>query len=148
MLSLVVAALLIAALVVASYRRLLGVCRAENDVRPLLRQRGGRSATSSQASVAEMNERTIDLKHALDHVGLVPKHCGRACLAVGVLFCIIEIWPRESGADFVAPSVILLLGVGGAMGCVAIGRMAERRAEALREQWNTLIRRLAQDVPT
>jgi hypothetical protein len=140
------AALVSAGLLVWSQRRLAALRQAALHAPVRAREF---AASAESASVAELNELTIDLRPLLTAPGFVPRRCGRAALATGTLIALIQVARNLGGSQpslLSAPLLAFACGCVGMIGCSIIGRAAESEAQGLRQQWNSLIRRSRRDV--
>ena len=122
---------------------LLGPSPGEQLVRDVL------GAPSRAHAVAEMNERLSDAQSELAGAA-VPRVAARIALGSGTLLAIVEV-ARGLGRGDV--SVLWALGAFGcglvAAGVAAhLGRLADSRARARREQWNALSRGLMRLLPS
>lgn len=103
-----------------------------------------------------VNEMTLEMKHMLAFPAQTPRGCARISISLGGLIALVEVANSLQSVGPVAGGdarwhlglVALGVGVVGAFGCSLVGRGAERKAGKIREEWNTLIRRSTQDVPT
>jgi hypothetical protein len=140
------AAAVSAALVLWSQRRLAALQRLAR-VAPERAREVARSRES--ASVAELNEMTIDLRAQLQTPGFVPQRCGRAALATGTLIALIQVARNLAASQLstlAEPLLAFTFGCVGMIGCSLLGRAAEVEARGLRQHWNSLIRRSGRDV--
>lgn len=153
--------MLLPALAVVVSAILVALCRRElvglNELSLLVqRHRGVASpaATDSELSerrrIADLNEATIELRAGLGRPAWVARRCARAALALAVALVLTEVAVRlgEPGRSWATAVVSVVVAAAAAVRCSAIGRSAERRAQGLRDEWNTLIRRSNEDVPT
>jgi hypothetical protein len=136
-------------LVATSYRRLGTLAELRRLAESHLA--AGARGCADPAKVADLNETTIELRARLDQPAWVSRRGARAALALGGALMLIQVAGGLGRADVEAwlfPAVSFASGCVAAVACSAIGRAAEQRARQLREEWNALIRRSTQDVPT
>jgi len=108
------------------------------------------STNVARARVAELNEATIEIGAGLARAGVVARASAKAALSLGALGALLDgAALLEGGATPVAaPLLSFVGGCGAALGCLCLGRMAEREARRLRSAWDALIRQSARDVRT
>jgi hypothetical protein len=118
--------------------------------------------------IAELNEATLDLRELVLEPTRVPRVCGRASLSVGMLAALVELgesltrqtaaagmqplstppgsmqpWPMQPWSWAIAA---LLSGVGGAVLCTSLARVAQQEAQRIDAEWKALMRRALTDV--
>lgn len=143
-------------LVYVSYRRLQVLDELQSRAQVFVKSALPPSKTERRHWMADINEMTLDLSHVLARPTLIPKVCARIAFSAGGLVAIVLVASsvQSEGASSNAAlgwqlaALAFIVGAVGAFGCLSVGRVAERKAGKLREEWNTLIRRSTQDVPT
>jgi hypothetical protein len=106
-------------------------------------------APTRKHSVAELNERLSDAAREIDVGREVPRSAARVALASGTLLAVIELVRTlpEGQASVKWALVAFSCGLASAMGTRYAGRLADSRAEQLREAWNELARMLTRLLP-
>ena len=106
-------------------------------------------APSRAHAVAELNEHLSDAAAGIETGATVPRSAARVALASGTLLSLVQIARELPAAHASATWPLVAFGSGliAALGCGQLGRLADRRAQDLRRDWNDLARALRAHFP-
>jgi hypothetical protein len=106
------------------------------------------SAPSRAAAIAELNDRTGELSRDLSVGAELPRSATRIAIATGTACAVIAIAGSiGSSTAVVEATVAFSIGLGGALGSAAFGRLADARSARHRKDWAELRRVLERALP-